>query len=417
MDAHLSFHAFSGKRIHLGVCGSVAAFRTAELIHRWQDAGIGVSATLTKAAREFITPLTFEALGASPVYTDMFAGQTPFEHLEPGQTAHALVLAPASADMLARMAQGRADDMLSGQALAFDGPVVAAPAMNPRMWQHPATQANVELLRERGVIFVGPETGMVACKDEGPGRLADLRSIYLAALKALTPQDMEGKTVMVTLGPTREAWDDVRFWTNSSTGVMGASLAVGAWLRGAEVHAVCGPVDVWLPESPAEKNTDATSDPSFHRHNVTTAAHMLEKAQEIWPLADAGIFTAAVADFRPEPHGPGKFKKNLAEEGFSLRFLPNQDILRLLSANRAEGQKVVGFAAESADTTDALAHAVRRKLLSKGADMVVGNKLADGFGRSSNRVFVADIRGREEHWPDMPKTDVAWKILTWLKTL
>lgn len=233
MDAHLRFHGFTGKRLHLGVCGSVAAFRAAELVHKWQDAGAGVSATLTRAARQFITPLTFEALGASPVYGDMFGGQTPFEHLEPGQTAHALVLAPASADMLARLAAGRAEDMLSCQALAFDGPIVAAPAMNPRMWQNPATQANVALLRERGVTFVGPESGVVACKDEGPGRFADLRAVYLAGLKALTPQDMEGVTVLVTLGPTREDWDDVRFWTNASTGTMGAALAVAAWLRGA----------------------------------------------------------------------------------------------------------------------------------------------------------------------------------------
>lgn len=406
MDAHLRFHGFTGKRLHLGVCGSVAAFRAAELVHKWQDAGAGVSATLTRAARQFITPLTFEALGASPVYGDMFGGQTPFEHLEPGQTAHALVLAPASADMLARLAAGRAEDMLSCQALAFDGPIVAAPAMNPRMWQNPATQANVALLRERGVTFVGPESGVVACKDEGPGRFADLRAVYLAGLKALTPQDMEGVTVLVTLGPTREDWDDVRFWTNASTGTMGAALAVAAWLRGARVHALCGPVDLWLP-----------ADPCFHRHDARSAADMLDKAKNLWPTADIGIFTAAVADFRPEPHGPGKFKKNLAEDGFSLRFLPNQDILRLLASERREDQKVAGFAAEAAETSDALAHAVRRKLVSKGADMVVGNKLADGFGRGSNRVFVADIKGREELWPDQPKTDVAWNILSWLRTL
>jgi phosphopantothenoylcysteine decarboxylase/phosphopantothenate--cysteine ligase len=405
MDAHLDFRLFSGKRLHLGVCGSVAAFKVAELVHCWQNAGIGVSATLTKAARQFITPLTFEALGASPVYTDMFSGQTPFEHLEPGQTAHAMILAPASADILARLAQGRGDDLLACQALAFDGPIVAAPAMNPRMWQNQATQANVDILRERGVIFAGPETGLVACKDEGPGRLASLNSIFLASLKALTPQDMEGHTVMLTVGPTREPWDDVRFWTNASSGTMGVSLAVAAWLRGAEVHAVCGPVDLWMPD-----------DPCFHRHDVATASQMLDKAKELWPQADMGIFTAAVADFRPEPHGPGKFKKNQAEEGVSLRFLPNQDILLLLASERAPHQKVVGFAAESVDN-EGLALAVRRKLLAKGADMVVGNKLADGFGRASNRVFVVDARGREEHWPDLPKPEVAWKVLSWLISL
>ncbi len=410
MDPHLLFSAFSGKRIHLGVCGSVAAFRAADTLRAWKKAGLGVSATLTRAAREFVTPLTFEALGASPVYTDMFGGQTPFEHLEPGQTAHALVAAPASADLIARMAQGRGDDMLACQILAFDGPVVVAPAMNPRMWAHPATQANVAALRERGVAIVGPESGVVACGDEGAGRLADARAIFLAGLKALTPQDMEGRTVMVTLGPTRETWDDVRFWTNASSGAMGGALAVAAWLRGAEVHAVCGPVNLWLPGG------NSGAEPLFHRHNVGSAEQMLDCAKSVWPGADIGIFTAAVADFRPEPHGPGKFKKHLAEDGFSLRFLPNQDILRLLASERAPHQRIVGFAAESAEDAEALAHAVRRKLVAKGADMVVGNKL-DGFGRSANRVFVADARGREEHWPDLPKPDVAWKILNWLLTL
>lgn len=411
MDAHLRFHHVSGKRLHLGVCGSVAAFRVAGIVRRWQEAGVSVSATLTAAARRFITPLTFEALGAMPVYGDMFGDDatrvSPFEHLEPGQTAHAMVIAPASADMLARLAGGRAEDMLSCQALAFDGPLVVAPAMNPRMWGNPATQANVAVLRDRGVIFAGPESGAVACGDEGPGRLADPRDIFLAGLKALTPQDMEGLTVMVTLGPTREAWDDVRFWTNASSGTMGASLAVGAWLRGANVHAVCGPVaSLWLP-----------ADPSFHRHDVTTASQMLDAARSLWPRCNAGIFTAAVADFRPEPHGPGKFRKNLAGDGFSLRFVPNQDILRLLASERSESQKIVGFAAESSPDAESLAHAVRRKLVSKGADMVVGNRIADGFGSDTNRVFVADLSGREEHWPDMPKPDVAWKILSRLLIL
>lgn len=406
MEKHLLFKRFADKRLHMGVCGSVAAFRAAELVHRWQDTGANVSATLTAAAQKFISPLTFRALGASPVYGDMFGSEEPFEHLEPGQIAHAMVIAPASADMLARLAHGLADDMLSAQTLAFDGPVVVAPAMNPRMWRNPATQANVETLRERGFIFVGPDSGVVACHDEGQGRLADLRMIYLAGLKALTPQDMEGRTVMLTLGPTREGWDDVRFWTNGSTGTMGASIAVAAWLRGAEVHAVCGPVDLWLPD-----------DPAFHRHDVTTAAQMLDRARMLWPSSDAGVFTAAVADFRPEPHGPGKFKKDRAGDGFTLSFLPNADILRTLAEERSEGQVVVGFAAESVPDMDALGLAVHHKLENKGADIVVGNRISDGFGRAANRVYVADSQGRDEVWPDMPKPQVAWKLIDWMRTL
>ena len=211
---------------------------------------------------------------------------------------------------------------------------------------------------------------------------------------------------MITLGPTREAWDDVRFWTNASTGVMGASLAVAAWLRGAEVHAVCGPVDVWMP-----------ADPAFHRYDVTSASQMLDKAAELWPSADAGVFTAAVADFRPEPHGPGKFKKDRAADGFTLSFLPNADILRTLAEERSEGQVIVGFAAEGVPDMDALGLAVHHKLSTKGADIIVGNRISDGFGRAANRVYVADVQGREEVWPDMPKPQVAWKIIDWLRTL
>ena len=406
MDAHLTFTLPRGKRLHLGICGSIAAYKAADLIHPWRDCGLGLSATLTEAACRFISPLTFEALGAAPVYTGMFSGQSPFEHLEPGQIAGAMLIAPASADCLARLAQGRANDMLSAQALAFDGPLVLAPAMNPRMFSHPATQANLDILEARGATIISPDCGLVACGDEGEGKLADLRMIFLAGLKALTGQDMEGQTIMLTIGPTREGFDDVRYWTNGSTGTMGASLAVAAWLRGANVHAVCGPMALWLPD-----------DPNFTRHDVISAADMLDAAQSLWPKANAGIFSAAVADFRPEPYGPGKFKKKTAEDGFGLKFLPNQDILRLLAADRAPRQKVVGFAAESVPGQDALAHAVRRKLLAKGADMIVGNQIADGFCRASNKVFVADVRGREEHWPDLPKTAVAWKILDWLHSL
>lgn len=416
-DAHLAFTGFTGKRLHLGVSGSIAAYRAPDLLRMWMRAGAPVGVSLTDGASRFITPLTFSALGAQPVLTSMFsegAGaldhQEVFAHLLPGQTAKALVIAPATAGILARIANGMADDLLACQALAFSGPIILAPAMNPRMWRNQATQANVALLRERGMIFVGPDAGRVACHDEGQGRLADVRDIFLAGLKALTPQDLEGETLMVTLGPTREDWDSVRFWTNGSTGVMGASLAVGAWLRGAKVHAVCGPLGgvqpLWFP-----------NDPDFHRHNVGNAGEMFDAAKDVWNASRIGIFTAAVADFYPEPYGQGKFKKNLASEGFSVRFLPNADILRMLAAEKRPDQLAVGFAAESVPDADSLAHAVRRKLVSKGADMVVGNRISDGFAKASNRVFIADIKGREEHWPQMSKPEVAWKILNWVVNL
>ena len=403
MDAHLAFRGVGGPRLHLGVCGSVAAYRALDLVRQWQDAGVSVSATLTPSAQKFVTPLTFAALGAAPVYTAPFddpQAPSPFAHLEPGQVAQALVIAPASAATIARLAQGQADELLACQALAFRGKAVIAPAMNPAMWSHPATQANIATLRERGCVVVEPGCGRTACGEEGQGRLADLREIYLAGLRALAPQDMEGIRVMVTLGPTREHWDGLRFWTNPSTGTMGAAVAVAAWLRGARVEAVCGPGTPWLPAGIA-------------RHNVGSARHMLEAAASVWPQCDAGVFTAAVADFSPVPPAQGgdkKFKKSDAPDGFDVHFAPNPDILKTLAADRRPDQKVVGFAAESQNLEDS----VRGKLVSKKADMVVGNLLQDGFGTPDNTVFVADASGREERWAHLSKTDVAWRLLSWL---
>ncbi len=404
MDAHCRFSHYAGKRLHLGVCGSVAAFRAPDLLRWWRQARINVSVTLTPSARRFISPLTFEALGASPVYTEMFAPGDTFAHLEPGQIAQAMVVAPASAATLARLAQGQADEMLACQALAFDGPLVVAPAMNPRMWAHPATRANMAALAARGTAVVPPGRGGTACGDQGEGRLADLRRICLAGLRALSPQDMAGLHVMLTLGPTREDWDAVRFWSNPSTGTMGASLAVAAWLRGASVTAICGPGCPWLPEDIA-------------RRDVRSAREMFAAAEELWPSMDVGMFTAAVADFSPEPFGAEKFKKADAADGFSVRFLPNPDILKTLAARRAPRQKVVGFAAETAADLPA---AVRAKRAAKGADMLVGNPVGRegaGFASDTNAVVVADAAGREEQWPSLPKPDVAWRICSWLLEL
>ena len=400
-----NFSVFKGRRLHMGICGSVAAYKSIELMRELQKAGIAVSVTLTESAMQFLTPLTFEALGADPVYTKMF-GQDEgilFAHLQPGRTAEAVLICPATASTIARLASGLADEMLAAQVLAFPGPVVIAPAMNPHMWQHPATRHNVSVLRERGCIFVQPVTGQVACGDTGQGKLADVGDISLITVKSLLTQDLNGKTVLITLGPTREAWDGVRVWTNLSTGKMGAALAYAAYLRGAKVHAVAGPGVPSLPSG-------------VERHDVSSACHMFSVAKDIWPLADFGIFTAAVADFYPKPHGPEKFKKHQATGGFSLEFLPNPDILATLAAESAPHQTIVGFAAE----TENLEASVRSKLQRKKAHMVVGNLIGkpdSGFGTSSNTVYVCDVNGREEQWPPLSKEDVAWRLLDWLLTL
>ncbi len=404
-DSHLR-----GKGIHLGVCGSIAAFRAADLVRWWSKNAVHVSLTLTEAAQRFITPLTFEALGAHPVYTDMWEKENIFGHLEPGQNAHAMVIAPASASTLAQLAHGHAHTLLACQALAFDGPLLVAPAMNPRMWSNTATQENIRILRQRGVHVILPDMGGTACGDEGQGRLADLRHIWLASLKALTPQDMEGKKVLLTLGPTREPWDAVRFWSNPSTGTMGLSLALTAWLRGAEVHAICGPG--------AEKASYIP--PSIHVYTVTTAAQMYEEAAKLWPAMHMGMFTAAVADYAPLPPAQGssvKFKKNTAQDGLSIDFSPNVDILRTLAAQKTPDQKMLGFAAETADSQDAMLTIVRQKLARKGADLLAGNNInaaGSGFGTSTNAMFVVDKHGKEQVWPLLSKLDVAWRLCSCL---
>ncbi len=396
---------FAGKRLHLGVSGSVACYRALDVLRALRALDMHVSATLTGGARQFVTPLLFEALGAMPVYGDMFApGEEAFAHLEPGQHAQAMLVAPASADTLSRLAQGAASDMLSAQALAFDGPLLLAPAMNPRMWQHPATQANVATLRERGARIILPACGRAACGDAGEGRLAPPEELFWQALRALAPQDMAGKRVMVTLGPTREPWDGVRYWSNPSSGRMGGALAVAAWLRGATVTAVCGP---GCPGLPSE----------IRRLDVGTAREMFEAVADIWPDMDCGCFCAAVADFSPVPHGPEKFKKEGAEAGFSVSFAPNPDILRTLAARRRADQRLLGFAAETAPDMDSLLALARAKRARKDADLLAGNCVNSagcGFGCATNSMAVTDRHGHEEIWPQQNKADVAWDLLTWL---
>lgn len=400
---------FSGRRLHLGVSGSVACYKAAELLRAWRRLDMQVSATLTAGAREFVTPLLFASLGAAPVYGDMFEpGEDVFAHLEPGRSAEAMLVVPATADVLSRLSAGAASDMLSAQALAFAGPLLVAPAMNPRMWAHAATQENVERLRARGVGIVGPDTGAAACGDEGQGRLAELPAIFFAVLRALAPQDMAGLRVLVTLGPTREPWDGVRYWSNPSSGRMGAALATCAWLRGADVTAVCGPgVRSALPAG-------------VTRRDVTTAREMFDVASELWPQMDMGFFSAAVADFSPErpaDGGAGKFKKTGAEEGFSIAFTSNPDILRTLAASRRPGQRVLGFAAEIVPDMDSLLPLARLKLSSKGADAVAANPVNAGqgaFGAAEASMAVADRNGREEIWNARNKADIAWDLCSWL---
>jgi len=291
--------------------------------------------------------------------------------------------------------------------------------MNPAMWAAPATQANWRTLLDRGAIGVGPAPGPVACGDTGYGRLAPVEHIFAAVLRALSPKDLAGRTVLVTLGPTREAWDAVRYLSNPSSGLMGACLAVAAWMRGADVRVIAGPTAYDFP-------------PGIAVTRVTTAREMLDAAASAWPTADIACCTAAVCDFRPLAPASGterKLKKrellaaaasdagsDLVDGGLVIRLEANPDILRTLGATKREGQLLIGFAAE---THDLLAQA-RLKLDEKRLDVIVANRVGipgSGFDSPTNAVTILDRMGRVEQWPELPKPEVAWRVWDHLQHL
>ncbi len=369
---------------------------------------IQVSATLSPGAREFVSPLLFRSLGADPVYDEMFTDANVFAHLEPGAQAQAMLIAPASANLLSRLATGSAQDMLSAQFVAFAGPCAIAPAMNPRMWAHKATRENVKTLVEWGASLIPPALGDTACGEQGRGRLADSGEIFLGALRLLAPQDMAGINVLVTLGPTREMWDGVRYWSNPSSGRMGGAIATCCWLRGANVTAICGPgINVFLPEG-------------IERISVNCANEMYNAAKDAWPKANMGFFSAAVADFapiRPENADDVKIKKAATPGNLEIEFSRNPDILATLSADRGNGQKALGFAAEITPDMQSLLPLARLKLNAKKADVIAANRVnpaSGAFGADDGSMAVVDAQGHEEIWQPQSKADIAWELCSWL---
>lgn len=398
MDTDLLFRGFLGKRVHVGVSGSVAAYKAIDLVRGLLDCNVGVSATITSSAAKFVTPLCFQALGADPTYGDMFTdGDDPYAHLNPGRATDLLAIVPATANILAKIANGIADEMLSCQVLAHPGPLLVAPAMNPVMWEAAATKDNMERLRKRGVEIVLPCTGRVACGEEGNGRLAPVGAILGHVCRMLSPQDLSKRKILVTLGPTREKFDAVRFWSNPSTGRMGAALATAAWLRGAEVTVVAGPCAFELPKG-------------IRRINVSSALEMHTACNDLWPEMHIACCTAAVADFRPIPFGDSKMKKDaVGSDGLHVAFEQNPDILAGLGASKRADQRLIGFAAE----TDELRTNAQGKLARKNLDMIIANPVnvpGSGFGEPTNRVLLCDHRGAFEEWPELDKTEVAWRI-------
>jgi phosphopantothenoylcysteine decarboxylase / phosphopantothenate---cysteine ligase len=389
-------------RITLGVTGGVAAYKAAELVRRLQQDSFTVQVVMTRGAREFITPLTFAALSGQKVITDLFAEsggeanlESAIEHIAVAQRTDLLLVAPATADVLAKFARGIADDFLTTLYLASTAPVVVAPAMNVNMWNHAATQENIEVLRARGVKIVDPDEGYFACGMTGAGRLAGQEQIVAAVRETLHfRRDLEGQTVLITAGPTCEDLDPVRYLTNRSSGKMGYAVAEAASRRGARVILVSGPTSL---ESPAGVERIATR----------TAKEMHLAVQEKFPESSIAIFAAAVADYRPVQTSDQKIKRDKQPLTLSLEATP--DILASVAENKGD-RLVVGFAAE----TERVAENARKKLNAKNADMIVANDVTRegaGFDHDTNIVTLFARDGRDLPLPRMSKAEVAQRIL------
>jgi phosphopantothenoylcysteine decarboxylase/phosphopantothenate--cysteine ligase len=389
-------------RVALGVSGGVAAYKAAELVRRLQQEDIEVQVVMTKSAQEFITPLTFAALTGQKVITEMFGGESAdanvesaIEHIAVAQRIDLLVVAPATANVLAKMARGISDDFLTTLYLATTAPVVVAPAMNVNMWEHAATQENLETLRSRGVHVVPPEEGYLACGMTGAGRLASVDAIAQAVCGRLgIEHDLKNETIVVTAGPTSEDLDPVRYLTNRSSGKMGYALAQAAVRRGARVILISGPTRLDPPQNVEFVSVRSTE--QMHRS-------VLDRFQN----ATALIMAAAVADYRPVAPQARKMKRT--SERISLELVSTPDILADVARGKGE-RVIVGFAAETGDVAE---HA-RAKLESKQADLIVANDVTaegSGFDHDTNVITLYGRDGSEKAFPRMPKIDAAHRIL------
>ena len=383
------------RRVLLIVGGGVAAYKALELVRLLRKAGIEVRAILTRAGAEFVTPLSLGALTGAPVHQDLFSltEEQAMGHIELSRSADLVVVVPATADLMAKAAAGLAGDLAATTLLATDKPVLMAPAMNVRMWLHPATARNLETLKHDGVTVVGPDDGEMACGEFGPGRMAEppvIAAAILAALDGPAARPLAGKRVLVTAGPTVEPIDPVRYLTNRSSGRQGYAIAQALEHLGAEVTLVSGPTALPAP-------------PGVRRIDVETADQMLAACQAALPVA-AAVFVAAVADWRPETASGAKLKKAGCAPD-PLRLTENPDILATIAkAGPRRPSLVVGFAAETGDPVAA----AQTKLESKGCDWIVANDVAQPgvMGGAENEVILVTAGGAE-HWPRAPKEEIA----------
>ncbi|AUR12541.1 coenzyme A biosynthesis bifunctional protein CoaBC [Phaeobacter inhibens] len=386
----------ANKRILLIIGGGIAAYKSLELIRRLQDQGTEVVPVLTKAGEEFVTPLSVSALAGQAVHRDLFdlTAEAEMGHIQLSRSADLLVVAPATADLMAKMANGHANDLASTLLLATDTPVLLAPAMNVRMWQHPATQRNLEILLADGVACVGPDEGGMACGEFGPGRLAEPDAIVAAIVAKLSDGPLKGQRIVLTSGPTHEPIDPVRYIANRSSGAQGTALARALRDLGAEVVFITGPASVAPPEG-----VEVVA--------VETAQEMAEAVAAALP-ADAGVFAAAVADWRVTSASDRKLKKS--KDGLPvMEFAENPDILKTVShLDEGRPRLVVGFAAE---TNDVVENATAKRLR-KGSDWIVANDVSPAtgiMGGSENAVVLISDQGAES-WPRMDKGAVARQL-------
>lgn len=391
-------------KIGLGVTGGIAAYKAVELMRLLQKAGCSVSVAMTKHSTEFVTPLTFRALADGPVIVDDYdpSNPDPIAHINFSQSIDLLLIAPATANIIAKMAGGIADDFLSATYLAATAPVIVAPAMNTEMWNHPATQRNIAKLRADGVRFIEPVAGELACKTVGTGKLEDVENIARQTLgfleaKGKLQNDLAGEKLLITVGGTREPIDPVRFISNRSSGKMGFALALAASQRGAKVTAITGTVTAQPPSG-------------IEVINVVTAEEMYAAVMKRFPECSIFIAAAAVADFRPSEMVSNKMKK-ADRETLQLELVRNPDILSIAAQNRRQGQLIIGFAAETQNVKEY----AKEKLEKKGLDMVIANDITQpgaGFDTETNIASIIFPDGRASiDLPLMSKPDLANRIL------
>jgi phosphopantothenoylcysteine decarboxylase/phosphopantothenate--cysteine ligase len=389
---------FKDKRILLGVSGGIAAYKAAEVARLVAGDGAQVKVVMTRAAQEFIGPMTFAALTGQPVATTLWGDKiNPLEHVHLGQKVDAIALVPATANLIGKMANGIGDDLLTTILLAASRPILVCPAMNCEMWANPAVQHNVERLKDRGLEVMPPVCGDLACGVKGHGRLPEPPDIFEALARLVSPQDLAGRRLLVTAGPTQEDLDPVRFLTNRSSGKMGYALARVARRRGAQVTLVTGPTALPHPYG-------------VELVRVRTAMEMLKEVWDRFPACDALLMAAAVGDYRAESLSPQKLKRG--PQAVQVHLVQNPDILKEIAPLKTH-QVVVGFAAETGD----LQAEAARKLREKNLDLIVANQVNRpdcGFAVDTNEVTLLPREGAARHLPLMTKEEVAERIMEWL---